>query len=250
MNLFYQFRQKATGIEQTVSKIISRLDRNALHDPDFMAFPLFKRPINTILDVGANLGQSIVSFRLKFPKAKIFSFEANPTLTSGLTKVAGIVPGENIVSSYGLSNEEGNFIINVPYVAGRPFLEEASIDVGYYELPWVKQKFIDRGGLMELRKVDCALVIGDSLGLTPDVIKVDVEGAEARVLQGLRKTIEKFQPIVFVENSDWHNVTALMNQLGYLPFRYEVEKHQLVPFYGATTNTFYLSNCDSDSLVA
>jgi FkbM family methyltransferase len=232
------------NIDRTIADILSRFDRKSVHDTDFLAFSLFKRPINLILDVGANLGQSIASFRLTYPQAKIISFEANPMLAAGLSGVADTLPGENIVVHFGLSDEAGNFIINVPYVSEQPFLEEASISVDYYELPWVKQKFIDRGGLTKLQQVSCTLETGDAHGFAPDILKIDVEGAEAKVLKGLRNTVEQFRPIVFVENSDWHNVTAFMNQLGYFPFRYENEKHRLVPFYGATTNTFYLSDRD------
>lgn len=233
------------NIDKTIADILLHFDRKSVHDTDFLAFSLFKRPINLILDVGANLGQSIASFRLTYPEAKIISFEANPMLAAGLSGVADTLPGENIVVHFGLSDEAGNFIINVPYVSEQPFLEEASISVDYYELPWVKQKFIDRGGLTRLEKLSCILETGDAQGFAPDIIKVDVEGAEARVLRGLRQTIEHFQPIVFVENSDWHNVTSFMQQLGYLPFRYENECHQLVPFHGTTTNTFYLSSRDA-----
>ena len=39
----------------------------------------------------------------------------------------------------------------------------------------------------------------ESKGVVPDVIKIDVEGAEMRVLTGLRRTLRKCTPILFVE---------------------------------------------------
>lgn len=233
------------NLDKLIDGIISRFKRKVVHDTDFKAFALFERQVELILDVGANLGQSIASFRLVYPRAKIVSFEANPMLAEGLSRVAAALPGDNSVFHFGLGDEAGDFILNVPYVSNQAFLEEASISIDYYELPWVKQKFIDRGGLTRLEQVSCSLEKGDCRGFAPDIIKVDVEGAEARVLKGLRQTIETFQPIVFVENSDWHNVTSFMHELGYAPFRYEHENHRLVPFHGATTNAFYLSCRDA-----
>ena len=44
---------------------------------------------------------------------------------------------------------------------------------------------------------------GDALckerGFRPDVIKIDVEGHEVRVLKGLQETIRRFKPIIFLE---------------------------------------------------
>jgi FkbM family methyltransferase len=49
---------------------------------------------------------------------------------------------------------------------------------------------------------------GDELcerqGFEPDVVKIDVEGHELRVLQGLQVAIERNRPLVFLEIHPWH----------------------------------------------
>jgi hypothetical protein len=40
----------------------------------------------------------------------------------------------------------------------------------------------------------------DHLDLKPDVIKLDVQGAELRVLRGLVRTIEREHPLLMIEN--------------------------------------------------
>jgi hypothetical protein len=122
---------------------------------------------------------------------------------------------------------------------GRPWLEESSTRLAYYELPWVEKKFAERGDLV-LQEVSAQIRDGDSLRLDPQVIKVDVEGAENEVLLGLAETIQRCQPLLLVENSDWHHVTKTLGALGYRPYRWDAEARRLVEFTGATTNTFYL----------
>ena len=59
-------------------------------------------------------------------------------------------------------------------------------------------------------------------------IKVDVEGAELRVMQGARRTIERDRPTVLIENHSASNRIALEDYLGSI--RYEVKIIES-PFY-------------------
>ena len=74
----------------------------------------------------------------------------------------------------------------------------------------------------------------------PQVVKIDVEGAENAVVVGLAVTIRRSRPMLLVENSDWHNVTASLAAHRYKPYRYEPDARAIVPFYGATMNAFCL----------
>jgi len=225
--------------------VINRWTTKEVHDADFNGFCLSKKRIKTILDVGANLGQSIVSLRILFPDADIHSFEANPTLIGELNKLSNQLPGNIKIHPYGLGDKPGSFYLNIPYAGDEVFLEEASISEAYYELPWVKQKFIERGGLTKLEKVQCELKTGDDLNLAPDLIKVDVEGAESLVLAGLRNTIQKFKPVIMIENSDWDAVAKVMKSLNYVARQFDQSQNMLVPQKEPTTNTFYIYQAPS-----
>lgn len=220
--------------------VMHRWTTKEVHDADFYGFAIYSDRVKSILDVGANLGQSIVSFRILFPDAKIHSYEANPILIGDLTSLANKMPGSVEINPYGLADKCGSFHLNIPYVNDEAFIEEASISESYYELPWVKQKFAERGGLSRLEKVKCDIKSGDDLNLSPDLIKVDVEGAESLVLRGLKKTIKRSKPIILVENSDWDNVSKVMRSLGYVARRYDHETKMLLQRNGPTTNTFYI----------
>jgi len=57
--------------------------------------------------------------------------------------------------------------------------------------------------------------------LRPDLIKIDVEGFEIEVLQGLTRTIKAFKPLVLVECSDTHDeVSDLLSKYSYRNFEF------------------------------
>jgi FkbM family methyltransferase len=52
--------------------------------------------------------------------------------------------------------------------------------------------------------------------LTPNFIKIDVEGAELNVLRGMQNTLERFKPKTFLEITENHStVEKLLRQFGY-----------------------------------
>ena len=73
----------------------------------------------------------------------------------------------------------------------------------------------------EARETSVRLVTVDSLGLNPDYIKYDVEGAELEALKGARETIEKYRPVLSV--SAYHRSRDIFSLLSYV-----LENH---PFY-------------------
>lgn len=60
-------------------------------------------------------------------------------------------------------------------------------------------------------------LLAKGLLLAPDLIKIDVEGAEHRVLQGAQKTIEDSQPILIIEclNEKTKDLLTWLQKLGY-----------------------------------
>ncbi len=54
-------------------------------------------------------------------------------------------------------------------------------------------------------------------GLAPDFVKIDVEGAECRVLQGLSGTLLAHRPWVALELHSWDGMSVAQNAAGMLP---------------------------------
>lgn len=84
------------------------------------------------------------------------------------------------------------------------------------------------GHSISIRKATLAL--DDFVGQTmqrPDLIKIDVEGAERSVLCGMTKTLADCQPIVFLELHSWDKVTLVQNAAAILD-ELSLVKYQMV----------------------
>jgi len=225
-------------VTNSFQETLQQLRNNCVHDADFSALRTLP-PMDLILDIGANRGQSIASIKAVLPNAKIHAFEANPLFFAGLEELQRNYPETLVVHCFGLGSKHGVLPFYIPWVGETPYLEECSTRPDYFEKPWVVEKFSARGA-MRLEERIVEIRPGDELSLSPDFVKIDVEGAELDVLTGLRGTLERTKATLLVENSDWHNVTPFLQGLGYAPFRWETEGQKFVPYYGATTNTFYM----------
>ena len=225
--------------KQALSDSKFQIKNSIIHDKDYEIIKPLSQNIETIMDVGANRGQSIISFKNISDQFIIHSFEINPALFHNLRKVAD---SYQRVYCYevGLGFESGETILNIPIVGGSPLWEEASIDIEHYNKPWIQSRYSEMGGLNSIEQYKAKIVKGDDYDIAPQVIKIDVEGAESIVIKGLEKTIVRHKPLMLVENSDWQNVTDLLSPLGYSPYRIFPEELKVRHFYGETTNTLYI----------
>jgi FkbM family methyltransferase len=211
-----------------------------MHDDDFDAFREWCGPrVQCILDIGANRGQSIVGLHRAFPDARIHSFEANPLYHPLLAEVVSRLGVDGVIHPYGLGDRNGELSLYVPWAGGRPWLEESSTLRENFEKPWVAERFAQRGGLT-LQPLVASIRCGDELELEPQVVKIDVEGAESLVIRGLEKTLRRCRPVLLVENSDYKQVTRLLAEWDFHPHRWDAVARRLVPFHGEPVNTFYV----------
>lgn len=222
--------------------VLNQLRSRLVHDVDFQALTWVEqnvRPVRRVMDVGANVGQTIVSVRLVLGKAvEIHSFEANPALWPGLERVAKASGGSVHVHRFGLGAEDGEMVLHVPSVDGVSYLEESTLDLGQFEKPWVKDKYEQRGHTTEFQQVRVPIRRGDDFSLAPDLIKIDVEGFESEAVRGLLETIRQHRPVLMVENNDYHRVTELLSGFDYRPCAWHGDTMRVMS--EATTNTFYL----------
>jgi FkbM family methyltransferase len=225
----------AEGLRATLDQIRT----NTVHEDDFNGFRLLAPgSIGLIMDIGANRGQSIASLKAIFPNAVIHAFEANPMFFAGLEELRRLFPQSLVVHRHGLGRTRSTVQFFIPWVGSTPYLEESSTRRDYFDKPWVVEKFRSRGEL-RFDEIQVEVRPGDEMELDPEIIKIDVEGAEHDVLVGLRETLQRARPTLLVENSDWGSVTAFLDNLDYVPFRWEGNAGRFVPFHGETTNTFY-----------
>jgi FkbM family methyltransferase len=171
-----------------------------------------------ILDIGSNIGTSILFFREKFPAAKIYGFEPHPETFRILEKnVAGLSAIE--VFNYGLG--AANADVAVPFDGA---------DFSRFTL--AKDPGADWSGPLSPTpcRVKHAGDVVSNLGLTKvDLIKIDCEGVEYDVLTAL--------PFELVRQCKWivgelHNESAFPLLALLAPhFDLDLKKTMFAPFF-------------------
>lgn len=151
----------------------------------------------TILDVGANYGQSALSIRHFAPNNPIVCIEANPTLVPAMELTQRRVRDCSYVIA-AVSDDVGVQELTVPTFGRVTNTGGASLDHDFVH---------GRAALLEeryrapiaMRTQVVPTITVDSLDLDVALLKLDVEGLEDRVIRGASLTIERCRPIVVME---------------------------------------------------
>lgn len=164
------------------------------------------------LDVGAHVGLFTTAMgRAAGPSGRVLSIEPSPDTRRLLAENIRRAGTENqtTILAHGLSDGDGTLALYEPSDAG---------DVGRRSLLPVGEPVFE----IEVRTFD---KVAAELGLDRlDVVKIDVEGAEASVLRGMSKTLSRLKPkAVLLETVAELNVDGaaqvreLMKGFGYSP---------------------------------
>lgn len=158
---------------------------------------LFARRGDTVLDVGANIGLMAAPILRRCPEARVVSFEPSPATLAYLHKTLATSPyaARWCVVPKALCDQEGTVDF---YTAAE--------DRGAYD----GLADTERGGPTHKVTVQASTLDAEWLRLgrpTVSVIKIDVEGAELRVLKGASRCITVHQPPILIEWSS-RNLTA------------------------------------------
>lgn len=149
-------------------------------------------------DIGANFGY--YSIKLSKSCADVYSFEPVTKTLKVLNENIKRNGIKNIATfKVGLSNLNEDKEINIYNSSGNNSIFKRNVPEGH------TLKLIDRE-LINLQTLD-AFVEKNNLFL-PNIIKIDVEGAEINVLKGSQETIRKSQPIILVEYSESTSLDA------------------------------------------
>jgi FkbM family methyltransferase len=162
-------------------------------------------PGDAVYDIGANMGYVSLSLaKLVGERGRVIAFEPIPRNVELFRR-----------------NIEDNQLANVQLlaVAASDKCGEAVIRVvenpSTASLVWHRDNPAAVGLVIKTVVIDDLVDMGDLP--EPTFVKIDVEGAEGQVLKGMRRTVAKARPIVFVECSDAGRETTwpLLSELGY-----------------------------------
>ena len=226
--------------------ILGRYARKHVHEPDFEFFRGRGDGTGLLLDIGANAGQSALSFRA-VNEGPILSIEPNPGHERDLKLVGRIIKGfEYRMCAVGA--EPGTATLYVPLYGRIELTGEASLLAddaarGF----WVESHTADDASELELREIEVEVVRIDDLGLAPAWVKIDVEGAEMQALRGMEKTLTENRPVLMVEGSDtsYGELRPWLAERGFEPYGYDAETGKIfkkgdIP----TLNIFFIHSED------
>jgi FkbM family methyltransferase len=188
------------------------------HDKSYNAFRHFiaKRPNGLFLDVGANDGISILSFRKFDRNYRILALEPNPLLEPALKRIKSHDPHlEYKMVGAGAAPARLQFF--VPVYRGillHTFTSSAREQVEF-SVARSFGKAVAAG--IEIKQFECEVVRLDELSLNPTLIKIDAEGFDYDVLLGLIETIARSRPFVVTEiaSDEYSKIKAFFDELDY-----------------------------------
>ena len=157
------------------------------------------RPGGTVVDIGAHVGYyTLLSAELVGPTGKVVAFEPNPRNFAFLRRHVTINRCHNVdVEQLAVADRSG----------AEGFQAGAGSGTG---------RLVEAGGL-SVRTVTVDEFCG-ARALRPTAMKIDVEGAELRVLRGAKAILERDRPVIFLSThgAQVHaECLRLLTDLGY-----------------------------------
>lgn len=214
------------------------------HDRDFAAFANLPGE-GLFLDVGASVGQSALSFRIFNKASPILSLEPLPSHRRDLEFVRRAIRGYSFMM-VGAAEESRRATLFIPMMGSYELPAESSLgrEAAAAVLDRLEAEGVPRRQL-RLAEVEVELRRLDELELDPEFVKIDVEGAEVEVLQGMRETLARTHPALMVERSARiGEVVELLDDAGYRAFVYDQAGDRFDPYSASAPadvyNVFFL----------
>jgi FkbM family methyltransferase len=168
--------------------------------------------VRVAIDGGAYRGDTTRRFLRDFPSARVIAFEANPDLAAALEKQFAGDPRVEI-HNQALSNTAGPATFHIPKAAFTGSLLVPGEEFG------------------DSRVIQVPAIELDALEVRPEILKLDLQGAELKAIQGAQATLPSVKALLcevnFVARYDgcalFHEVATLLAGHGLKLFRlYEV----------------------------
>jgi len=162
-----------------------------------------------VIDVGANIGMHSVMFSTQVgPNGKVFAFEAQRIVFNMLAGNMALNSISNVYCFHHAVSDEDGFI-DIPQFDYSKSLNIGSVEFGDEQKePIGQDRIIDEAHQEQVMAVKL-----DGCGFEHvDLIKIDVEGMELKVLEGARVIISRCKPLLLVEHLK-SNTSALQDWL-------------------------------------
>lgn len=207
-------------------------------EPEFLVLSRL-RPVRLALDIGGNWGQSVFALKYTAKPDRIVTFEPNQDLARRLSVKFRADPTIG-VENVALGDVSGSFDLHVPRYRNFVYDGLASIDRDQ-AATWLNPERMANfdPAKHHLDRQTVPVVRLDSLELSPDVVKMDVQGAELDVVRGGIETFRKCRPATIVETPG-RELTELFASFGMSPYIYS-DGHLVPDPSNSRTNTIFLT---------
>jgi FkbM family methyltransferase len=172
------------------------------------------KPGSVFYDIGSNIGYHALTANCIINTGKIYAFEPMPAVREIFEKHISlnkklIISNSISLLSMAISNKAGQveFSNDIKHRDGNTYIKDSYVYAG------AKNKIT-----VACQSIDGLVAQGYQ---KPDIIKIDVEGAEYDVLQGAADTIRNYHPNILLATHDCHmpgvqdKCVHFLQQLGY-----------------------------------
>jgi len=185
---------------------------------------------DTAFDIGANIGYtSILTSKIVGKNGRVYSFEPINENLVILERNIKLNNCKNIsIVNKALSNKHGEAEFVIP---------DNGENLSMGSMVWGKKLYNTKKQLVKTISVD-----NDSKlrNLSPKTIKIDVEGAEGLVMEGIQNLISRCRPYIYIEctNIGREITWSIMKSLNYSCFQVKNDKDEILDFNSYKSNEF------------
>jgi FkbM family methyltransferase len=178
-----------------------RRDEFIPREPEIDAIRTLVKDGDWVIDIGANVGHYTLELsRQVGATGRVLAFEPVPqTFEILAANVVASKAGNVSLLNMAASNVAGVFSMQIPT------FEETNLD-NYYQA-----RLCDSGGLTVL----CSPVDSIPIPHRIRLIKIDAEGHDLSVLEGMQALIERDRPVLIVESAEGGAIPDWLKQRGY-----------------------------------
>lgn len=198
------------------------------YEPGFNVFITMIPGNGVILDIGANIGITVVPLAQKHSNSKVYAFEPIQTNYNTLTRIITFFDLKNVTTVLAaVGSSTGTVNMVMPIVDGVKKQGLSKLD--------------DNNTDGRVEKVNIHPLDAYSFKEPVTAIKIDVEGHELEVLKGATQLLREDKPIIYCELWDSIKAEAIayLKSFNYRAFVYEEETSSLVPYIQQSSDNFF-----------
>lgn len=170
-------------------------------------------PGSVVYDVGAEIGYLSLIAAVISKSGPVYAFEPNPTNAAIIRRSKSL---NSDLDLHVIEKAVGNRRDRVSFATFEDMADVSNASL-LGRLTEIQQDAQVAGKVIDVEMIDLDS-FSIEIGLTPDLVKIDVEGAEGMVLQGMSRLLTEAKPYLIIEIHDetaQHDVMSCLTDHGY-----------------------------------